>query len=80
MSLTDPEMAQLAQDAADSVELGLSVRIAPAPNNDPYRWGSPGWTVTVDKRPAVRVWIPADASPKWAFEEIARRIKSETVG
>jgi hypothetical protein len=78
MSLTDPELAQLAQDAVDSVELGLSVRIAPAANDDPYRWGSAGWTVIVERRPPVRIWIPADAAPQWVFEEIARHLTEES--
>lgn len=76
MSLSDAEMAQLAQDAVDSVELGRSVRIAPAANDDPYRWGSSGWTITVERQPAVRIWIPADAAPQWAFEEIVRQLRA----
>jgi hypothetical protein len=70
-------LAQLAQDAADSVVPGLAVRIAPAANDDPYRWGSAGWTVIVDARRPVRIWIPAGASPGWIFEEIATRVRTE---
>jgi hypothetical protein len=73
VSLSDPELAQLAQDAADSVEPGLPVHIAPGANDDPYRWGSHGWTVTVD---SVRIWVPVDASPEWAFDEIARQVRA----
>jgi hypothetical protein len=75
--LTDPELAQLAQDAADSVEPGLRVHVAPAANDDPYRWGSHGWTVMVEN---VRIWIPADASPGWIFDEIAARVRAEGAG
>jgi hypothetical protein len=78
VTLSDPELAQLAQDAADSVELGLAVHIAPAANDDPYRWGSHGWTVTVEGRRRARIWIPADASPGWIFDEIAALFRAET--
>jgi hypothetical protein len=73
-------MAQLAQDAADSVELGLAVHVAPAANDDPYRWGSHGWTITVEGRRRVRIWIPVDSSPEWAFDEIAGRVRAEVSG
>lgn len=77
MTLSDPELAQLVQDAVGSVERGLSVHIEPAANDDPYRWGSAGWTVTVLRRPPVVIWIPADASPRWTFDEIVRRLRAE---
>ena len=80
MTLSDPELAQLAQDAADSVEPGLQVHIAPGANDDPYRWGAHGWTVTVEARQPVRIWIPADASPGWVFDEIAGQIRAATRG
>jgi hypothetical protein len=80
MTLSDPELAQLAQDAADSVEPGLPVRIAPAANDDPYRWGSHGWTVTVEARHPVRIWIPAGASPREVFDEIAGRVRAALSG
>jgi hypothetical protein len=73
VTLTDPEMAQLAQDAADSVEPGLRVHIAPGANDDPYRWGPHGWTVSVE---TVRVWIPAETGPREAFDEIARQVRA----
>ena len=74
MTLSDAEFAQLAQDAADSVTPGLQLHIAPAANDDPYRWGGRGWTVTVEGRP-VRIWIPGDASPDRAYEEIAAQLR-----
>jgi hypothetical protein len=76
VTLSDPELAQLAQDAADSVEPGLRVHIAPGANDDPYRWGSHGWTVTVGAERPVRIWIPADASPGWVFDEVAGQVRA----
>jgi hypothetical protein len=80
VALTDAELAQLAQDAADSVEPGLAVRIAPAANDDPYRWGSHGWTVTVETKRPVRIWVPVEASPGWVFDEIAGQVRTEVSG
>ena len=77
MSLTDPQVAQLAREAADRIRPDLPVHVAPAANDDPYRWGSHGWTVTVDAGQGVHVWIPADASPDWVVDEIAYRIRRD---
>jgi hypothetical protein len=45
MTLSDADVAALAREAADRRSLNLEVRIAPADPLDPYRWGTPAWTV-----------------------------------
>jgi hypothetical protein len=75
MTLTDAQLADLTRQAADQVEPGLEVSIAPAANDDPYRWGPSGWLVTVGSD--VHVWVPADASPDWVLEEVTHRLKAE---
>jgi len=74
MSLSDPQLADLARQAADQVEPDLEVTIAPAANDDPYRWGPSGWLVTIGDD--LHVWVPADASPDWVVEEITHRIRA----
>ena len=75
VSLSDAQVADLARQAADLIEPNLPVRIAPAANDDPYRWGSHGWTVTVGGSRRIDVWIPTDASPDWVVEEITHRLR-----
>jgi len=77
VTLTDPEIAELARQAVDSVAPDLPVHIAPAANDDPYRWGSAGWTVTVGADRRVQVWVPAEAAPGWVVEEIAVRLRAD---
>ncbi len=68
VTLSDGDIAALAQQAADLVEVGLPIHIAPGANDDPYRWGGHGWTVTirVTDRDTRRIWIPADATAESA--------------
>lgn len=80
MPLSDPELAQLVQDAADSVQPGLRAHIAPGANDDPYRWGAHGWSVTVETARPVQLWIPSDASPEWVFDEIAGQVRAAVDG
>jgi hypothetical protein len=68
--LSDVELTQLARDAVDSVDPALSVRVAPSANDDPYRWGAAGWTITVETRPPVALWVPGEAAPEWVWSEI----------
>jgi hypothetical protein len=68
MSLSDGEVAVLADQAADLIRAQLpgaevSVRVAPAAADDPYRWAdTESWTVYFDVGPArgdtVAVWLP----------------------
>jgi hypothetical protein len=69
MTLTDGAVASLAGQAADLIEPGLPVRVAPAANDDPYRWGSHGWIVTIDAGVELEFWISSDASPAEALRQ-----------
>jgi hypothetical protein len=80
VTLSDGDVAALARQAADLFEPELTVRVAPAANDDPYRWGAHGWTVTVDAEQPVQVWVPADASPDWVVEEITTRLRTKQNG
>jgi hypothetical protein len=74
VSLTDGELAVLAEQAASLVPPPVSVRIAPAPGDDPYRWGQRFWTVVFDVdeegREGTSVTVPADDSPVAALERL----------
>jgi hypothetical protein len=77
MSLSDGEVAVLADQAADLIRRQLtraevSVRIAPAAADDPYRWADTGsWTVHFDVGPArddtISVWVPGGDEVKAAL-------------
>jgi hypothetical protein len=45
MTLSDADVAELARQAVDRRDVNLDVRIDPADPVDPYRWGTPAWTV-----------------------------------
>jgi hypothetical protein len=79
VTLSDAQVAQLARQAADRVKPDLPIHVAPAANDDPYRWGAHGWTVTIDTGRRVQIWIPVDASPDWVRDEITERIRPELV-
>ena len=46
MALTDGDVAALARAAVDRIDPALEVSIDPADSLDPYRFGSPAWTVS----------------------------------
>jgi hypothetical protein len=70
MALTDGAVSVLADQAADLVDARVpgaevSVRVAPAAADDPYRWtAAQSWTVYFDLGPGpgdtVVVWLPRD--------------------
>jgi hypothetical protein len=75
--MTDEELTALVRDAADSVRPGLPLRVAPAANDDPYRWGSHGWAVSVGVDPRVDIWIPAQAGPDWIFKHVVDALRAD---
>jgi hypothetical protein len=46
MTLHDGDVADLAREAVDRKDPDLDVQISPAAQDDPYRLGTPAWTVT----------------------------------
>ncbi|MDT4893465.1 MAG: hypothetical protein QOE97_2500 [Pseudonocardiales bacterium] len=46
VTLSDADIAALAREAVDRRSVYLDVRIVPADPVDPYRWGTPAWTVS----------------------------------
>jgi hypothetical protein len=50
MTLSDADVADLARQAVDQRDLALEIRIVPADPVDPYRWGTPAWTVYAGSR------------------------------
>jgi hypothetical protein len=74
MSLTDGDVALLAEQAATLVPTQVDVRVAPAAADDPYRWGAQSWTVYFgvgpDRDDSIAVWVPADDSPTWALHRL----------
>ena len=45
-TLSDADIAALAREAVDRRDPDLDIRISPADPVDPYRWGTPAWTVS----------------------------------
>jgi len=46
VSLSDGDVAALAREAVDHKDPRLDVHIAPAAQDDPYRFGAAAWTVS----------------------------------
>jgi hypothetical protein len=44
--LNDYDIADLARQVVDERDPNLAIKIIPADPADPYRWGTPAWTVT----------------------------------
>jgi hypothetical protein len=57
VTLSDADVAALAREAVDRRSLDLDIRIVPADPVDPYRWGTPAWTVSAG---GARSYITAD--------------------
>jgi hypothetical protein len=80
MSVTDGVVAVLADQAADLIRARVpgaqvSVRLAPAAADDPYRWAdAQSFTVYFDFGPArgdsVVVWLPRDDQPVSALARL----------
>ncbi|HEY3088806.1 MAG TPA: hypothetical protein VGJ59_12160 [Jatrophihabitantaceae bacterium] len=67
MTLSDADVAALAREAADRRSLNLEVRIAPADPLDPYRWGTPAWTVFAG---GASSYITADMTAEEALAKL----------
>jgi hypothetical protein len=46
VTLSDTDVVALAREAVDGRNPDLDITIVPADPVDPYRWGSPAWTVS----------------------------------
>ncbi len=67
MTLSDADVAALAREAVDRRSLGLNIRIIPPDPVDPYRWGTPAWTVTAG---GASSYITADMSASAALAKL----------
>jgi hypothetical protein len=67
VTLSDADVAALAREAADRRSLNLEVRIAPADPLDPYRWGTPAWTVFAG---GASSYITADMTAEEALAKL----------
>lgn len=67
VTLTDGDVAVLADQVTTLIPTAVDVRIAPAAADDPYRWGAGSWTVHFDvgagRDDTISVWVPATESP-----------------
>lgn len=57
MTLSDADVAALAREAVDRRDPRLDIRIVPSDPVDPYRWGTPAWTIMAGGRSS---YITAD--------------------
>ena len=73
MSLTDGGIADLARQVADLLGPDVSVRIRPAANDDPYRWGGHGWVITIGD--SADIWIPIESSPEEALAKLREGVQ-----
>ena len=64
VTLLDADVAALARQVADEFAPDRDVRIEPADPIDPYRWGTPAWTVTVG---SASSYITADLTAEAAL-------------
>ena len=67
MTLSDADVAALAREAVDRRHAGADIRIVPADPVDPYRWGTPAWTV---KAGAASSYITADMTAEAALAKL----------
>jgi hypothetical protein len=73
MTLSDADVADLARQAVDKHNVGLDIRIVPADPVDPYRWGTPAWTVYAGEAASH---ITADMSPAAALDKLVADLNS----
>jgi hypothetical protein len=67
VALSDADVAALAREAVDRRDARLDVRIVPADPVDPYRWGTPAWTVSAG---GATSYITADMSADAALARL----------
>lgn len=67
MTLLDADVASLAREAVDRFNPGLDIRIIPADPVDPYRWGTPAWTVSAG---TAKSYLTADMTAATALAKL----------
>ena len=67
VTLSDADVAALAREAVDQRSLDTDIRIVPADPVDPYRWGTPAWTVVAGEASS---YITADMTPEAALAKL----------
>jgi hypothetical protein len=67
VTLSDADVASLARQAVDQRDPDLDVHIKPADPVDPYRWGTPAWTVSAG---GANSYITADMTPEAALAKL----------
>jgi hypothetical protein len=67
VTLSDADVADLARQAVDRFDLDLNIRIVPADPVDPYRWGTPAWTVSAG---GASSYITADMGAEAALAKL----------
>lgn len=73
VTLSDADVAALAREAVDHRSLGMDIRIAPADPVDPYRWGTPAWTVSAG---GASSYITADMTVEDALTKLIADLAS----
>lgn len=67
MTLSDTDIAALAREAVDRRDPDLDIRITPADPVDPYRWGTPAWTVSAG---GASSYVTADMTTEQALAKL----------
>jgi hypothetical protein len=79
VTLSDGDVAVLAEQAAESIGGWVNVRIEPDSGDDPYRWGERFWIVHFETAPgngpSVTVRLAADDSEANAAARLGEAVK-----
>lgn len=67
MPLSDGDIAALARQVVDRRDPNLDIQIVPADPVDPYRWGTPAWTVSAG---GASTYVTADMSADDALAKL----------
>jgi hypothetical protein len=67
VTLSDSDVAALAREAVDRRSAEMDIHIVPADPVDPYRWGTPAWTVSAG---GASSYITADMTPEAALAKL----------
>ncbi len=67
VTLLDADVAALARQVVDEQDPNLDIRIVPSDPVDPYRWGTPAWTVSVG---SASSYIDADMTAEAALAKL----------
>jgi hypothetical protein len=67
VTISDADVADLARQAVDRRDPTLDINIVPADPVDPYRWGTPAWTVSAG---GASTYLTGEMTPEEALARL----------